>query len=220
MDQSKRRPGRPALIDQHMIVTAALELDASGTALSMQAVADRLGVPRGTLYHHVADREEMVALVAAARLEEALDEAWMPADDADWRTWLTAFAHVMRDALLARANPIGYVLLDGAPGSRQLAQVERILHVMVRDGFTPQAGLRCLAVLAEIVQANVRAVVLRRAQGPTPAGSYLHLVRAAPEGTFPLLRAADGEQVGLDDQFAFALDVMLTGFAAHAADGR
>ncbi|GAA4987887.1 hypothetical protein GCM10023205_68470 [Yinghuangia aomiensis] len=74
----KRRPGRPARTNRDQIVRAALDVDAQGGAVSMQAVADRLGVTPAALCHHVADRDELVAGVAVARLDAALDDSWMP----------------------------------------------------------------------------------------------------------------------------------------------
>ncbi|MDI2124674.1 TetR/AcrR family transcriptional regulator [Yinghuangia seranimata] len=220
MGEVKRRPGRPPLINRRKIINAALELDAAGRALSMQAVADRLGVPRGTLYHHVADREEMVALVAVARLEEAFDEAWMPPRDADWRTWVSAFAHVMRDALIAHGTPVDHVLLEGVTGARQLAQVERVLEAMVRDGFTPAPAMQALGVIAEIVTANARTVFVLRAQGTESHDAFLALIRDSADHPMPLLAAGAVEHPDQDAQFAVSLEVALAGIAAVLLDGR
>jgi TetR/AcrR family tetracycline transcriptional repressor len=215
--RTRRRPGRPALIDRSMIVRAALELDDAGRPVSMQAVADRLGVPRGTLYHHVSDREEVAALVAVARLEEALDETWMPAADADWRTWLTSFADAMRGALLAHGTPVDLVLLEGAAGRRQLAQVETVMQVLARAGFTPEAALRGLTLLVTIVQAHVRTVaVVRAADGGSHAAS-LPAALAAFDDSFPLLRAGAPAFADIGGQLAFDLDVLLVGMTAHVA---
>ncbi|MFC9392754.1 TetR/AcrR family transcriptional regulator [Streptomyces sp. NPDC057027] len=211
MDEAKRKPGRPNVIDRGMIVDAALAIEDAGRTLSMQAVADRLGVPRGTLYHHVADRAEMAALVAVARLDEALDDSWMPAPDADWRTWLTSFAHAMRTALLAHATPVDFVLLEGRSGRRQLAQVEAVLTVMARAGFPPELSTRCLTLLVEVVQAHARSVFVARASGPEQQRASLSAMLAATGAEFPLLRAGTPDAPDPDDQLAFDLDVVLAG---------
>lgn len=214
MAQGKRRPGRPSLIDRHKIVKAALELDDADHPLSMQAVADRLGVPRGTLYHHVADREEMVALVAVARLQQALDDGWMPAPDADWRAWVAAFGRVMRNALIAHGTPVDSVLLEGATGHRQLTQIERILDVMVRAGFTPAHAMQALAVVAEVAAANARSVLALRAHGDAPHQTFLATARKGTEGPLPLLLAGALEHADPDAQFAVSLEVVLAGITA------
>lgn len=221
MGQVGRRRGRPALIDRHKIVDAALALDGAGRPLSMQAVADRLGVPRGTLYHHVADREEMIALVAVARLEQALDEAWMPDPDADWRAWVAAFGRVMRDALIAHGTPVDSVLLEGAAGRRQLTQIERILAVMVRDGFTPVHAMQALAVVGEVAAANARSALAVRAHGDAPHRAFLAAARDTSDGVLPLLGAGAVEYPDPDNQFAVSLAVVLAGVAAVLGpDGR
>ncbi|WTW91963.1 TetR/AcrR family transcriptional regulator [Streptomycetaceae bacterium NBC_01309] len=182
--------------------------------MSMQAVADRLGVPRGTLYHHVADREEMIALVAVARLEQALDETWMPAPDADWRAWLAAFGRVMRDALIAHGTPVDSVLLEGAAGRRQLTQIERILDVMVRDGFTPAHAMQALAVVADVAAANARTVLALRAHGDAPHRAFLAAAREGADGPLRLLLAGALEHADPDSQFAVSLAVAVAGIAA------
>jgi TetR/AcrR family tetracycline transcriptional repressor len=214
MAEVKRRPGRPALIDRGKIVDAALELEAAGHPVSMQAVAARLGVPRGTLYHHVADREEVAALVAVARLREAFDEAWMPAPDADWRTWVAAFARVMREALITHGTPVDYVLLEGVVGRRQLAQVEKVLAPMVRDGFTPRAAMQALTVVAEVVTANARAEVVRCLHGTEAHDHFVASLGLDPEAPLPLLAAGIPERPDHEAQFAVSLDVVLAGITA------
>lgn len=210
MDGSKRGRGRPPRIDRERIVQVALALQEDGRPLSMQAVADRLGVQRPALYHHVADRDALVALVATARIEEAMDESWMPADDAGWRTWLEAFARASRTSLLELAEPAEYQLFMGSVGRRQLDQVERLFTVLVRDGLNPRTAGLGVTLVGELVHANVRSVLVLRRHGAEPhRASVAAFVEEDPEA-FPTLLAVGAEGYDAEDQFEFDLEAALT----------
>lgn len=208
MEQPKRRPGRPARIDRERILCAALALEAAQRPLTMQAVADELGVHRGALYHHIADREQ---LVATARLTVVPDNDWMLEDDADWRVWLAAFARNSRAGLLAGTAFPEYYLWDGEAGHRQAVQVERVLAVLCRDGFTLEAASRCMTLIGEVVHSNARAAFMHRAHGAEPHRATAQRVIDADPDSFPLIRALSPADP--DVQFTYDLDVLLSGVA-------
>jgi len=211
MNSARRGRGRPARIDRDRIVQAALELESTGEPLSMKAVADRLGVQRPNLYHHVTDRDALVALVDAARIEQLLDESWMPPPDAHWRTWLRAFANAIRDASLSSPRFSEYFSFGGAVGRRQLDQIERLHEVLVRAGFDPVSAGRCVTLMAELVHINVRAIRVTRARGREPhRESIAEILRDEPEA-LPFMRAANTGDHDPEAQFAFDLDAALAG---------
>ena len=61
-DAGRGKVGRPARIDRTAIAEAVLDLGLDG--ISMKAVADHLGVSVAGLYHHVANRRELLVLAA------------------------------------------------------------------------------------------------------------------------------------------------------------
>lgn len=213
MNGGRRGRGRPARIDRDRIVQAALELDAAGEPLSMKAVADRLGVHAPNLYHHVGDRDSLAALVAAARIERVLDESWMPAPDADWRTWLRAFAHATRDASLTLPGHAEYFAFSGPAGRQQLDQIERLHEVLVDAGFDPVVAGRCVTLIGELVHINVRSVFMLRAQGQEPHRATISEILRDEPDALPLMRAAGHGDYDPDAQFAFDLDAVLAGLA-------
>lgn len=94
------------------IVAAARELverDGVG-GLTMQAVADLVGVRAPSLYKRVRDRHELLALVVAANVDD-LTERMLAQDQADARQRLIALAEVLRS--FAHERPIGYGLVFG-----------------------------------------------------------------------------------------------------------
>jgi AcrR family transcriptional regulator len=115
--------GRPAQIDRAAILAASLELaDEQGlAAVTMQAVADRLGVTPMALYRHVANKADLLdGVVESILLEVPLPD---PADA--WPDRLSALARGTRAA--ARRHPqIFPLLLQRAavtPGARRTREV-------------------------------------------------------------------------------------------------
>lgn len=86
-------------LDAARIAAAALDLaDAQGAkGFTMRAVAEALGVAPMSLYHHVADKAALAALVVDA----AMSERPLPAPTGDWREDMWETARWMRDVTFA-----------------------------------------------------------------------------------------------------------------------
>jgi AcrR family transcriptional regulator len=95
------------------IVAAAREiLEAQGHAgLTMQAVADRVGVRAPSLYKRVRDRGDLVRLVAEATVQDLGDLLHAIPITADARTDLEELARAFR--AFAYARPTAYRLIFG-----------------------------------------------------------------------------------------------------------
>ena len=81
------------------VVDHALEvLDRHGLAdLSMRRLAADLGVQPSALYWHFANKQALLAAVA----DEVLRRGARPVPDGPWAERVTAYAHQLRDAMLA-----------------------------------------------------------------------------------------------------------------------
>jgi AcrR family transcriptional regulator len=115
--------GRPASITADDIVAAGIAVTkASGLgALSMQAVADRLGVSTRSLYHHVGGiaeiRQAVVAQVVSLEVELS--------PDLDPHDWLVGYARRMREHFAAHPGVAGHVLDYGWLDPSVLLHLER-----------------------------------------------------------------------------------------------
>lgn len=155
--------GRPAQIDRAAVLAASLEVaDELGlAAVTMQAVADRLGVTPMALYRHVANKADLLDGV----VERILLEVPLP-DPADaWPDRLSALARGTR--LAARRHPQVFPLLlqraAVTPGARrardvvydalreaglaedEVVQLERLLATAVLGFAASEAGGRFAA---------------------------------------------------------------------------
>lgn len=101
-------------LDQDRIVEAGLAiLDRDGLEdLNMRAIARELGVGASALYRHVANKTELVSLMADSFYKRAFTAA---PNGEDWRLWLLTFGAGFRTALAthrdsallcARARPV------------------------------------------------------------------------------------------------------------------
>lgn len=107
--------------------------DARGVeGLSMRVLADRLGAGAMSLYHHVADKDDlldgMVDLVFA--------EIEWPADAADWRVAMRGRALATRDVLARHPWAISLMESRTHPGPANLRHREKVLATLRRAGFS------------------------------------------------------------------------------------
>ena len=109
-----------ARTSNEQIVAAGLELLEAGglDAVTMLAVAERVGVRAPSLYKRYTDRGALVAAIGAATLEELARTVERPARDADPAAGLRGIAAAFR--AFAHRNPRAYelVFMNLPPGSR------------------------------------------------------------------------------------------------------
>ena len=91
-----RRAGSGAVPARSVVSGSCRQRDAA-EALTMQAVAEALGVDPKALNYHVGDREGLRGLVALDVFETELGRVELPADG-DWRVVTRSYAAALRDA--------------------------------------------------------------------------------------------------------------------------
>ena len=125
---------RPRRIDRAAVLAASLAIaDETGLeSMTMQAVADRLGVTPMALYRHVENKGDLLDGV----VERLLDEIPEPATDLPWDDQLSSLGHALRAT--ARRHPSVFPLLlqrpATTPGARRVR--ERVYRTL-RDGGVP-----------------------------------------------------------------------------------
>ncbi len=167
-DQPIRRPGRPTRFDRESVLAVAVELlDEQGPrALSMAALAARLGVTPMALYRVVSDRRDLEsALVAHVFAELAIARD----PDRPWDEAIAAWMHRLREAWL-RHPWVGSFLGSSdqlAPGF--LAALEALVRSLEQAGFRTDEVARELVLIADVTTG----VLIGHALAPLPHGAAL-----------------------------------------------
>lgn len=202
----------PRPLSRNAILTSAVQLiERDGPdALSMRRLGATLGVEGMAIYHHFANRDELLAAIGD-RLLEPLHEL-APSDD--WREACRRFATALRGVAVAR--PATFALLGLQPFDTvvSLEPVEMLLGVLVGAGFSPAAAL---AVYRATVS-YARGYGLAEATGFTvdaarPGGR--RRLASLPADEFPILsgRAPELAELGADRAFGLGLEALLLGMA-------
>jgi AcrR family transcriptional regulator len=218
------RRGRPPRHAPAEIVAAAVALaDADGLdAVSMRAVAARLGAGAMSLYTYVPDKDALVA----AMLETVSGEQRLPSDPSgDWRADLSLLAREQR-ALLHRHPWVVDALSHRQPlGPNTLAAFEFALAALEPTGQDLSTRAETFALLTGFVLNVVRAELADRAAAAgspeAAARAQGRLVELLSSGRYPHVAAtfaAAARQGGstVADRFEALLTRMLAGLAGPA----
>ena len=105
-------------------------------AVTMRTVSSLLGVTPMALYHHVGDKEALVALVSDAVVARVPP----PSEDLTWDAWMAAYHDALWDHV-HRYPDVGRFLLEH-PSTPAGAEIRRrTVSVLIRDGFTERDAL-------------------------------------------------------------------------------
>lgn len=221
---SGRARGRPPRISRSKIVSAARRL-ATTKNLTMQAVADELGVSRKALHYYVGDREGLLALVLLDLFERELERVELPVDD-DWRAALRAYAVAFRDGLIQVGIATDFTRLGGLSAAAALALADRLLDMLLNAGMNPDGARLALTAASNIAQSAAQSLAAQ-----TDSGVHHHRAETAaalqhePEGTYPALRrvleSAPTNGRDAEIQFEFELGLLIAGveLMLEAANG-
>jgi AcrR family transcriptional regulator len=141
--------GRRALIDRTVVLDVAAELAEDGgfAAVTMQAVAERLGVTPMALYRHVNDKADLFDGV----LERLLLEIELPDESVAWQERLRVLADAARAT--AQRHPEVFPLLLQRPSTTPGAlRIRGAICSALRDAGLPEDDVphaeRLLSTLA------------------------------------------------------------------------
>lgn len=208
------RGPRPSL-DLGQVASAAIAVaDAEGLgAVSMQKVAERLGVSKMALYRYVSSKDELVAVA----VEEAVGDAPVttPADGG-WRdrtrVWAEALRAVWEEHPWLPATAVGNRIV----GPREIAWSESAARALAGSGL---AGAELRATIT-LLFAHARATLVREIAGTQywatshDVGVALRERLSESRARFPALAAAE-EGPGDADAWDYGLEVILDGVAAR-----
>jgi AcrR family transcriptional regulator len=198
-----------------VILEAAERLAEQGfEALSMRAVAARLGAVPMALYNHFPTKQRLVD----ALLDRVLGrfEPEPPTDD--WLADLRAFARAHRRLLAAHPWAVAPLFSQPSPGLSSVRIGELGLRILQRGSIT---GDRAVAVFSGLIALNYGWSSFTAARELDPGGpshDVEAMLTALPAAAFPLTVATAAEfgAYGSDEHYELVLDQHLRGLRATA----
>jgi AcrR family transcriptional regulator len=200
----------------HSIAAAGMAIaDAEGLdAVTMAAVAGRLGFTTMALYRHVESRDDLLAVMS----DEALGPAPALSRRHGWRRRLTEWTVAEAGRLLA--HPWYLDVRPGSPplGPNHLAWMDAGMGVLQQAGVSPQRAASALLLVDGYCRSTI-GFVLQYGGSPEADAWADHLRLVVRADALPAVAAAldagifedEPEGVFPDSEFLFGLDVLLDG---------
>jgi TetR/AcrR family tetracycline transcriptional repressor len=210
----ERSRGRPALPVDRIVSTALDIVDEAGAdGLSMRALAERLDSGTATLYRHFADRSDLIAHV----VDRIFAEVELGGEDRrsmGWRDACGAVAHSMFKAL-SRHGKVAPLLIEEVPmGPNAMRLRESCIAVLLAGGFPPSLAARSWATLGRYVVGFATQINGHGASSHLADTKLSRDFHDLAPALFPATVAvADSLPVPLEEEFAFGLDLILTGLS-------
>ncbi|MEY9934650.1 AcrR family transcriptional regulator [Catenulispora sp. GP43] len=217
----RRAPRRTEALSRAVIVDAATEiLDTEGEeALTLRALTVRLSTGYGAIYHHVTDRDDLLAAAADHVIADLLDNL---SADAGARPALRALALGLFDAIDAR--PWVGAQLSRAPWQPALLDVYESISTHLKALGVPESGVSdCAGVLVNYIlgvagqnAANARALAAGKMDRDAFLASVAERWDQLDPARYPSVFRARTHLVEHDDreQFAAGVDLILAGIEA------
>ncbi|HJR37634.1 MAG TPA: TetR/AcrR family transcriptional regulator, partial [Nocardioidaceae bacterium] len=195
-------------------------------ALTIRSLADELGVKPMSVYHHVANKDEILDGI----VDIVFDEIDLPEVDGDWHAEMRRRASSARTVLSRHRWAIGLLESRTTPGPATLRHHDAVIGTLRGAGFSPEMTAHAYALIDSYVYGFALQEASLPFEGPESvgqvAGPIMELMAA---GDYPhLVEMATSYYIrpGYDfgDEFEFGLGVILDALARsiseHGDDAR
>ena len=210
---SRTNLDRTPLSRERVLTGAVAVADATGIAgLTIRSLAEELGVKPMSVYHHVANKEQILDGI----VDIVFGEIELPSASGDWRPEISRRAHSARVVLRRHPWAIGLLETRTSPGAATLRHHNAVLGALRAGGFSVALTAHAYALL----DSYVYGFALQEATLPFNDQSVEEvaapMMEAFESGDFPHLLELVTEHAlkpGYDfaDEFEFGLELVLDG---------
>ncbi len=202
-------------LDRERLLRAAMAIaDAEGnSALTIRSLARDLGVKPMAIYHHVANKEEILDGI----VDMVFAEIDFPPTDTDWKSAMRQRAIAARQTLARHPWAIPLMESRSNPGPATLRHHDAVIGSLRRAGFTIEMTAHAYSVLDSYTYgfALQESVSLPFDKETAPEVAESILVKS-PTDSYPYLAELAIEHVlqpGYDygNEFEYGLDLILEG---------
>jgi AcrR family transcriptional regulator len=205
---------RVPLSRERVFQAAVVLADERGVeSLTMRALGDQLGIEAMSLYHYVANKDELLD----GMVEVVLSEIELPTTDADWKTAMRRRAISTRQALARHRWAVGLLQSRTSPGPANFRLVNAVLGCLRKAGFSVENAAHAYSAL----DAYIYGFALQEKTMPVDTPQELaeaaeNIRRQFSADEYPHIAETITEHItksGYDfaDEFEFGLDLILDG---------
>ena len=201
------------------IVTAGIELaDADGaSSLTMRRLADHLGFKVMALYNHVANKDELLALMVDA----VVGSIELPAEDEPAMAAIRAYTIAIRDAFVRHPWSPG-LWQRYLPGPHGIDHMEQLLATFARSGLPADIAHHGFhAVINHVLGYTLQEEAMEFAKDEATAEETMKaFIASVSTGSHPHTIAHVHQHLDGDtsSSFALVLDLILDGLTRLAGD--
>ncbi|PWN02938.1 TetR family transcriptional regulator [Nocardioides silvaticus] len=213
----RRKVGRPPIPLDRIVRSAVAIIDEQGAqALTLRALAARLGSSTSTLYRHVENRAHLVSLV----VDHVVGEIEVDPGELQERPWDDAcrtLAHALFAVLVQHRDSARLLSVEVPTGPHAMDFRELVVGSVLRGGFDPRTAAHFATafsrtVLGFAMQADVGEDVTDPA--PVPA------IESADPERHPSIAAVSAHlPTSLADEFELAIDLLVEGLRSAEMTG-
>jgi AcrR family transcriptional regulator len=213
---SDRSPERTPLSRERVLLAAVTVADAGGLAgLTIRSLAHELGVKPMSVYHHVANKDEILDGI----VDLVFAEIELPAAGGDWRAEMQGRAASAREVLGRHPWAIGLLESRTNPGPATLQHHDAVLGSLRAGGLSVELAGHAYA----LIDSYVYGFALQEAGLPFSSDSGEEVAEVAepmmaqfPEGAYPHLVELAKDYVlqpgyAFGNEFGFGLTLILDG---------
>jgi AcrR family transcriptional regulator len=206
---------RSPLSRERVMRGAAVIAGESGIgSLTIRSLAQALGVKPMSLYHYVANKDEILDGI----VDLVFSQIELPSLEGSWRPELHRWAHSARQVLTRNSWAISLLESRATPGPATLRHHDQILGVLRGGGFSVPMAAHAYALLDSYVYGFALQEAVLPFNPGTVAPVAESIMQMFSEGAYPHLVELTTEHVlqpdyDFSDEFEFGLDLILTGLA-------
>ena len=215
--KTRKSPKRRAALSRERVLRTAIALaDERGVAeLTMRKLATELGVEAMSLYHHVANKDDLLN----GMIDIVFSEIEPPSPEGDWKAELRTRAVSTLAALRRHRWAVGEMEGRSSHGSANLRIHDAVLGCLLGAGFSDAMAVHAYSVQDAYIYGFALQQTDLSSQTPLDFAAEAQRQMVEYEAAlvdFPhLVRVVGGHvaKVGYDydDEFLFGLDVILDG---------
>jgi AcrR family transcriptional regulator len=205
---------RTPLTRERVLQTAVRRADEGGIeSLSMRKLGQELGVEAMALYHHFANKDDLID----GMVDLVFSEIELPPSTPNWRTAMRQRAMAVRGALLRHRWAVGLMESRRRPGPANLRHHDAVIGSLRAGGFDIGMTAHAYSLLDSYIYgfaltkmnlpfetSDDVADVAQSMLEPLPPGEYPHMVEILTDHVMK-----PGYDYG--DEFEYGLDLILDG---------